>query len=76
MKFNQREWVTEMITGAGAGALTGVIGALLAEQAFDLSVAFGGLIGLAGGFFHHPLKWLAERRPQPDDGSGREKDGE
>lgn len=63
MKFNQREWVTEIVTGTIAGAIAGAVGALFVpDQSIVMAAAAGGTVGLVVGVFNMPLKWLLERR--------------
>jgi len=73
MSFDPREWVRDIITGAIAGALTGLVGAMFvpAPSFVDAMIA-GGVLGLVPGIVVLPLKWLLNRRPEPPSRSKRE----
>jgi uncharacterized membrane protein YeaQ/YmgE (transglycosylase-associated protein family) len=62
MKFEQREWVTEIVTSTFAGAIAGAVAALFVpDQSILMAAAAGGTGGLVVGFLNMPLKWLVER---------------
>lgn len=63
-KFNEREWVNDIVTGAITGVAAGAVGALFAPDPpfVDLMVA-GGIVGLVTQMIPSPLKWLLNRRP-------------
>jgi len=72
MGFDQREWVNDIVTGAIAGALTGLVGALFVpEPSFIDAMSAGGVLGLVPGILVLPLKWLLNRRPKPPSRSER-----
>ena len=68
MKFNQREWVTDIATKAITGAFTGAIGAMFVPNPpYAMAILCGGLLGLLLGLVELPVKWVLERRPGEDD---------
>lgn len=67
MKFNGRQWVTDIATGALNGVILGGVGHMLLPVP-DLSQALwvGGILGLISGMVTEPLKWFFELRPSSD----------
>jgi hypothetical protein len=67
MKFDQREWVTEIVTSTVASAVAGAVGALFVpDQPVVLAAAAAGIVGMVVGMINMPLKWLLERRATAD----------
>ncbi|HEV7486732.1 MAG TPA: hypothetical protein VGQ65_13735 [Thermoanaerobaculia bacterium] len=72
MSFDPREWMHDIITGAIAGALTGLVGALFVPApSFVDGMIAGGVLGVVPGIVVMPLKWLLNRRPEPPSRSKR-----
>lgn len=68
MRFDQREWVNDIVTGAIGGAAEAVILAMLVpEPPLPEAGWVGGIVGLVIGMIMQPIRWLLNRRPLPDD---------
>jgi len=66
-RFDQREWVNDIVTGVITGAVCGAVGTmLLPDPAFSDAMVSGGILGLITGLLVQPLKWLLNRRPAAD----------
>jgi hypothetical protein len=62
MRFDQDEWVNDIVTGAIAGILNGTLGALFVpDPPWGSAIAAGGVIGFVTGILVQPLKWLLNR---------------
>jgi hypothetical protein len=68
MNFDQREWVTDIATGAITGMWGGLVAALFVPDPPYLDLmAGGGITGLVTGMSVLPIKWLLNRRPGATD---------
>jgi hypothetical protein len=64
MRFDQREWISDIAVSTVAGFLCGATGAILfARPPYAVPILAGGTIGLVNGLALHPLRWLLELRP-------------
>lgn len=67
MKFDQRQWVNDIVTGAVTGVAAGAVGALLVPEPPLMYAMFaGGVVGLVTGVIKLPLEVFLNFRPQPD----------
>jgi hypothetical protein len=63
-RFDQHEWVNDIVTGAVTGVVSGAIGAMLVpDPGFSDAMVFGGIIALVVGMMNQPLRWLLNQRP-------------
>jgi hypothetical protein len=75
MRFDQSEWVNDMVTGAVTGAAGALMTAMLVPDPPLLqATAIGGIIGLIIGMIDQPTRWLLNKRPRPDDPEDRHDD--
>jgi hypothetical protein len=66
MRFDQREWISEMATGTIVGGLTGAIGAVLVpDPPYVSAISVAAILGFVAGAVNLPIKWLLDLRPQP-----------
>jgi hypothetical protein len=64
MEFNQRDWVSEIVTTTVTSAIAGVVGLLFASDYMNGLIVVGAAVaGLVVGLVNLPLKWLLDRRP-------------
>jgi hypothetical protein len=62
MRFNQDEWVNEIVTGAVTGVVGGLVSGLFVPEApWSGAIVAGGVVGLVTGLLIQPLKWLLNR---------------
>lgn len=62
MKFDQHDWIKDIIVSGVTGALSGAVGALfLPDPPVGLTVAAGGAAGLVTGLLNIPLRWILKR---------------
>ncbi|HEV7768182.1 MAG TPA: hypothetical protein VGQ76_24480 [Thermoanaerobaculia bacterium] len=72
MKFNPREWVTEIVTSTVTGFLAGAVGSLFVSDPPMLTATLaGGFGGLVVGLVSHPFRVLLDRRPPPENSNGK-----
>lgn len=78
MRFNQREWITDIASGTIAGLSAAVVATLILPDApFLATLAAGGLIGFIRAAANLPLKWVFDLRPgsrDDSDGSAPDED--
>ncbi len=64
MRFDQREWVTDMATSTITGLVGGALSTLYVPNPAVLNaISLGGTIGFVYGVLELPVKWLLNRRP-------------
>jgi len=78
MKFNARQWVTDIATGTLSGITLAVVGHMLVPV-LDVAQALwvGGTLGFVSALIAEPGKWLLELRPDGNDdvAAPKDKDG-
>lgn len=68
MRFDEREWVNDIVAGAVTGMIGGaVLATLVPEPPLREAIVSGGVVGFVTGILMLPLKWLIDRRPGPAD---------
>lgn len=63
MRWDQREWISDIVTGALTGVIAGAVAAVfLPEPPVADALLAGGCVGMITGLLTLPMRWLLGRR--------------